>query len=101
MFLPDDVIVGGKVLALVAAKIRMPMVPASIADRVQVRDAQPSGQALQRFEYQAARAQAFEVLGQVAVDGQRGFAVDAFVDALHGADEQVQLTLAAAQGERQ
>ncbi|MNE07907.1 hypothetical protein D3C80_1005470 [compost metagenome] len=68
--MPDDVIVGGKVLALVAAKIRMPMVPAVIADRIQVRDTQRPGQALQRFEHQAARAQAFEVLGQVAVDSQ-------------------------------
>lgn len=47
------------------------------------------------------RGRSLEVLGQVAVDVQRGFAVDALVDALHRADEQVQHAVRAAQGERQ
>lgn len=87
IFLPDDVVVGRQILGLVAAKVRVAMVPAGIADGIQLRNAQHACQAFQRFEQQAARAQPLEVLGQVTVDGQRGFTVDALVNALDGTDE--------------
>ncbi|MNE50446.1 hypothetical protein D3C80_1450200 [compost metagenome] len=101
VFLPDDVVMGGQVLRLVGAKIGMTMVAVRIADGVDAHYPQCSGHALEGFQQKTSGAQAFEVLGQVPVDVQRRFAVDAFVNALDGANEQAQRTVLTAQGERQ
>ncbi|MNE68841.1 hypothetical protein D3C80_1645230 [compost metagenome] len=75
------------------------MVPVRVADRVNPGSAQRSGNALDGFDQKASGPQPFKVLGQVPVDTQGPFTVDAFVNALHRANEQAQSIRGARQGE--
>ncbi|MNH46008.1 hypothetical protein D3C79_1086290 [compost metagenome] len=68
------------------------MVTVDIPYRVDFSDTDIAGNVLDHFNQQASGAQAFEVLGDVPVDGQRPVALDAFMNALDGTYENAQFT---------
>ncbi|MNY75384.1 hypothetical protein D3C86_2146440 [compost metagenome] len=67
------------------------MVTIDVPHRVDLADTDIAGNVLGHFNQEAPGAQAFEVLGDIPVDGQRPVALDAFMDALDGADKDAQL----------
>ncbi|MNR49406.1 hypothetical protein D3C85_1687740 [compost metagenome] len=75
------------------------MMSVGITNRINPASAQRSGNALDGFDQKASGPQPFKVLGQVPVDTQGPFTVDAFVNALHRANEQAQSIRGARQGE--